>query len=63
MLWVCHVDVGYPHPTTADIATVAGVHLAIHSLHTLWCPKVVVSSWGGGTALVQFFAGCGIVTR
>ena len=61
--WVSHVDVGYPHPTTSDITTVAGVHLAIHSPHTLWCANVVVSSWSGGITLVQFFAGCGMDAR
>ena len=63
MPWVSHVDVGYPHPTTSLVTTVAGVHLAINSLHTLWCAYVVVPSWGGGIALVQFFAGREIATR
>ena len=54
---ISHVNISCPHPSSSDVATIVGVHLAVYLQWSSGSVDPVVPRWSSGVAVVYLLAG------
>ena len=58
---ISHVNISCPHPSSSNVATIVGVHLAVYLQWSSCSTDPVVPRWSSGVAFMYLLAGSGIV--